>query len=121
MQLLLAVALLWASQAAAQPVTWQQVEDWTYAYADKYGADPIDMLRIARCESHSDPYAVGRLGEIGPYQFHPRGIWWSTPQAREGYVPQDIEANVAAAAFVYASGYAYTTYGWYWCARNGAA
>lgn len=113
-----AFALIVAQAQAAPPVTWQQVEDWTYAYADKYGADAPDLIRIASCESHKDPYAVGALGEIGPYQFHPSGVWWSTPQAKEGYSIYDVEATVAAAAWVYSRGLAYTTRGWYWCAQH---
>ena len=122
------VALLVASAHVAPPaqaappaqerVTWQQVVDWTYAYADKYGADPEDMLRIARCESRGNPYAIGALGEVGPYQMHPRGIWTSSPQAKAGYSIYDTEATVASAAWVYSRGWAYTTLGWYWCANN---
>lgn len=102
---------------AQEPVYWSDVVRWTHHYSAKYGANPYDLLRIANCESHQNPYAVGVLGEIGAYQFHPRGIWQSTPQARAGYSIFDVEATVAAAAWVYSKGWAYTTMGWWHCAN----
>ena len=122
---LLAGLLLAASAppaANAHHVTSQDVINWTYAYSSKYGVGSggaEDLLRIARCESRLNPHAVGRLGEVGPYQFHPRGVWSWTPQAKAGYSIYDVEATVAAAAWLYANGYAYTTLGWYWCSHNG--
>ena len=104
---------------AQESVTWDDIESWTYFYADYYGADPVDMLRIADCEDpEHNPYAVGRLGERGPYQMHPRGIWLSSPQHKGGYSIDDVEATVAAAAWTYSRGYGYTTTGWYWCANH---
>ena len=103
----------------AEAVTSDDVVAWTYYYSEVYGADAEDLLRIARCESKLYPYAKGALGEVGPYQWHPRGAWWITPQSQE-YSIYDVEAQVAGAAWLYAEGYAYSSLGWWWCSRYGA-
>lgn len=118
------LALLAApAQAEVALATRADVIRWTYAYSDLYGADAADLLRIGYCESGLQPYPrAGDFGlSVGPYQFHARGIWGSTPQAAAGYSRYDPEANVAAAAWLYSQGYAYSTLGWYTCARVGGA
>lgn len=93
------------------PVLASQVIDWIYFYAARYEIAPSAPLRVARCESGGFSVAVlngwklGRLGEVGTFQFHPRGIWWSTPQAAAGYSYWDAEANVAAGVWAIAQGY----------------
>ena len=93
------------------PVLASQVIDWIYFYAARYEIAPTMPLRVARCESGGFSVAVlngwklGRLGEVGTFQFHPRGIWWSTPQAAAGYSYWDAEANVAAGVWAIAQGY----------------
>lgn len=119
---LFALVLLCCTTTPVQAQTIDDVVNWTYAYAEYYelpseAAD--DLLRIGYCESRNNIYAIGRLGEVGFYQFHPRGIWNSTPQAKAGYSIYDIEAQVAAAVWVYKQGWAYTTLGWYYCSWNG--
>lgn len=98
-------ALLAGGQARAQASPSEPSEEdivaWIYYYADVYGADADELLRVGRCESGLSPYALGRLGEVGPFQFHPAGIWSSTPQARAGYSRWDPEANIAAASWAF--------------------
>ena len=92
-----------ATEAAL--ATRQDVINWVYKYAAIYSVNPRLLLAVGQCESGLQPYATGRLGEIGPFQFHPRGIWWSTPYARMGYSPRNPEVNVAAAAWAFSRGY----------------
>lgn len=90
--------------ADARDTTRADVIDWIFAYSQWYGANPYQLLRVGECESELTPYALGKQGEVGPFQFHPRGIWWSTPQAAKGYSMWDVEANVAAAAWAFSRG-----------------
>jgi len=69
--------------------------------ADRYGQSRNDMLRVARCESNLDPYAVNPSGSYGLFQFI-RSTWKSTP-----YGDQDIfdpQANANAAAWMWSEG-----------------
>lgn len=115
MSLLIALAML------AQPgdVTAEEVHQWAddYAWYYEQPAHPhdellADSLRVMHCESAGfDPAVInnrrlGRAGEVGVGQFHPRGIWHSTPQAQAGYSVRDVEANVAAVVWGIASGHA---------------
>lgn len=72
-----------------------------YAAADRYGQSREDMLRVARCESNLDPYAVHPSGSYGLFQFI-RTTWRSTP-----YGDQDVfnpQANANAAGWMWAHG-----------------
>lgn len=73
---------------ADAPVSWAEVEQWTRADAARFGVSADWLLRVAVCESSRDVLAVGAAGEIGPAQFHPRGIWWDLPESR--LVPLDF-------------------------------
>ena len=91
----------------AAPVTRNHVIAWVYEYAAYYGVSAQVLLAVGQCESGLQPYITGRQGEQGPFQFHPRGVWWHTPYARMGYSARDPEANVAAAAWAFSRGYQY--------------
>lgn len=110
--LCLLVLLLWAHEADAsglenRPPPDPQVVAWVHYYAAYYGADYSQLYNVGYCESFLQPYAVGDNGNsVGPFQFWTWGIWSSTPQARAGYSRYDPEANVAAAAWSFAHGYA---------------
>lgn len=42
--------------------------------SEEIGVSRAYLLRIVRCEDPTfDPYAIGRQGELGPVQLHPRG------------------------------------------------
>jgi hypothetical protein len=53
-------------------------EDTLNAIAEasaEIGVDYDWLYRVVRCEDPTfDPYAVGRQGELGPAQLHPRGL-----------------------------------------------
>jgi hypothetical protein len=44
-------------------------------YSEEIGVSRAWLLRIVRCETAGtfDPYSVGRSGELGAVQLHPRG------------------------------------------------
>jgi soluble lytic murein transglycosylase-like protein len=63
------------------------------------GVDPVKFTRTLECESHYDPDAVGKLGELGIAQIYPKyhldvtreealdGIWaihWAALQFSQG-------------------------------------
>lgn len=76
-------------------------------WSDYYGVSRVWMEGVALCEDPAlDPAAVGRLGEIGIYQFHPQGIWWSLAESREG-TPWDWQLNVEAGVRAHAMGLGY--------------
>jgi hypothetical protein len=67
--------------AAAQ--TSDDIIDTISERAAAYGISGAYLVRVARCESTLDPYAVGARGEQGLFQLHPRGMglrFW-----RDGY------------------------------------
>ncbi len=82
--------------------TQDEIVQIIYAYADQYGQPREDMLRVARCESVLDPYAVNASSNAsGLFQFLP-STWATTP-----FADQDIfnaEANAEAAAWMWANG-----------------
>ena len=43
---------------------------------DVFGDRCGQALRVARCESNLEPWAVGRAGERGIYQIHPIHFGW---------------------------------------------
>src|SRR5580765_1244143 len=98
---IIAASVLFA-QTVFPPVTSNQIKDWIIAYSEKYDIDSNIPTAIADCESvHFDDLVInnkrlGRLGEVGAFQFHPNGVWFETPQALAGYSRYDQEANVAA-------------------------
>lgn len=69
--------------------------------ADRYGQSRSDMVRVARCESNLDPYAVNPSGSYGLFQFI-RSTWKSTPYGNEDIF--DPEANANAAAWMWKEG-----------------
>lgn len=69
--------------------------------ADRYGQNRDDMLRVARCESALDPYAVNPSGSYGLFQFI-RSTWESTPFGNEDIF--DPVANANAAGWMWKQG-----------------
>lgn len=99
---------------AAEPVTGgsygpggagyseQQVLDIINEAAVNYGQSTDDMVRVARCESGLDPYAVGGGGAYyGLFQFVP-STFASTPYGQ--YEITDAWANANAAAWMWSEG-----------------
>jgi uncharacterized protein YraI len=73
-----------------------------YAAADEYGQPREDMLRVARCESVLDPYAVNATsGASGLFQFLD-GTWAWTPWADQDVF--DPVANAYATAWMWDQG-----------------
>src|SRR5688572_286296 len=117
MYLLAGAALLGAAfcieRASASTATWSDVEAWIVADASEYGVSASWLLSVAWCEARGNPYAVGAQGEVGPFQFHPRGLWWETPAGLRGVSPWDLRANVRMAAWAFSRGLSF-----HWsCAR----
>jgi len=81
--------------------TQQEIIDLIYAAADRYGQPRADMLRVARCESNLDPYAVNPAGSYGLFQFVP-STWASTPYA--SYDIFDPWASANATGWMWANG-----------------
>jgi uncharacterized protein YraI len=79
----------------------QQIIKIIYAAADQYGQSRQDMLRVARCESNLDPYAVNPSGSYGLFQFI-RSTWKSTPYGSADIF--DPKANAGAAAWMWSEG-----------------
>jgi len=80
----------------------QQVLDIIHEAAMNYGQSPDDMVRVARCESGLDPYAVGGGGTYyGLYQFVP-DTFANTPYGQ--YEITDAWANANAAAWMWSEG-----------------
>jgi soluble lytic murein transglycosylase-like protein len=77
---------LWLTPAHAQeqdpePAPPPTVAEIVWERAEAWGVSPSLMLAVARCEAPGlNPYAVGRAGELGLYQLHPRGmlpVYWT--------------------------------------------
>lgn len=45
-----------------------------------FGSKAPQALRVARCESHLNPRAVGSAGERGLFQIHPIHFRWAKPR-----------------------------------------
>lgn len=106
---LLAVAVLVVGTASDRPTdanaaTWSDVEAYARADAAYYGISAQWLLRVLWCESRGDVWAVGAQGEVGPAQWHPRGLWWATPAGRNGESPWDIRRNVEMMAWAFSRG-----------------
>lgn len=132
-----AVALLAATLAAPLPTNAAPLQPirselmgWVDYYSRVYSAphDPnsiydadtlwYHVARISQCETANWTAFVGDYGNsIGPMQFHARGIYPASPQARAGYSRWDFEANVAAGAYFISRGYG--PQHWYTCWRIG--
>jgi soluble lytic murein transglycosylase-like protein len=79
----------------------RQIVRIIYQAADRYDQSRSDMLRVARCESNLDPYAVNPSGSYGLFQFI-RSTWKSTPFGSEDIF--DPQANANAAAWMWKQG-----------------
>ena len=81
----------------------REIETIIRAAADRYGADPEQLLRVAWCESRYDPSAYNPThGDSGLFQFIPST--WTANSARLGYSGASAfdpvaSANVAAWMF----------------------
>ena len=73
-------------EPVAVPVS-ATVRGLIYHYAAEYGVSGDRLYRVAMCETGGtlSPWAVGRAGETGIFQWHPNGEWWSTSLGRAGY------------------------------------
>jgi soluble lytic murein transglycosylase-like protein len=70
--------------------------------ADHYNQPRKAMVRVARCESNLDPYAVNRAGPYyGLFQFL-KSTWRGTPYGNENIF--DPRANARAAAWMWKQG-----------------
>lgn len=78
----------------------EEIEALIVDAAERHGVSPERLLRVARCESRLDPYAVGRAGERGVFQLHPYGLlraFWMAGYTDEWDAEQ--QADYAASAF----------------------
>jgi uncharacterized protein YraI len=74
----------------------QEIIQIIYDAADRYGQPREDMLRVARCESLLNPYAVNVAGSsYGLFQFIP-STWATTPYASYDLFDPWASANAAA-------------------------
>ena len=76
--LCVATLLLWPLSVSAQDDYTYTAEDTLAAidqYSEELGVSHAWLYRIVACETgHTfNPYAVGRAGELGAVQLHPRG------------------------------------------------
>lgn len=76
--------------------------------AQRWGADPTQLLRVAYCESHYNPYAYNASsGASGLFQF--LASTWAANSVRAGYAGAsvfDAVANANTAAMMFANGQA---------------
>ena len=77
------------------------IESFIVQAARRYGQDPDDMLRVARCESNLVATAVNPAGSYGIFQFV-RSTWESTPYADNDVF--EAWANANAAAWMWSAG-----------------
>ena len=68
----------------------------------RYRQSFTDMMRVARCESGLNPYAVGFRIHRGLFQFNYPGTWNTTPYA--GRNPFSAKWNSLAAAWTWSQG-----------------
>lgn len=79
-----------------------------FSAAATYGVDPWVLMRVAACESHFDPNAIGAAGEIGLFQIFPG------EQSEYGIAnPWDVwdSANGTARAFSQGKAFRWVCYG----------
>lgn len=111
LMLALAICVDKATQAA-NTAAWADVEAWIVADASEYGVSAAWLLSVAWCEARGNPYAVGAAGEVGPFQFHHQGIWWSLPASRMvplDYTWESLRMQVRAAVRAFSRGLS-----WHW-------
>jgi hypothetical protein len=97
------------------------IVDMIYDIATEYGVSGNLMYRIVRCETGGtfNSWSVGRAGEYGLGQWHPRGVWWDTSLGRQGH-PRPLgnpDPDLRMMGEVIANGGAYQH--WYYCSRRG--
>jgi hypothetical protein len=70
-----ALLALTLATASAQEYTADDVHAAIWQYSEELGVSHAWLYRIVACETgHTfNPYAVGRAGELGAVQLHPRG------------------------------------------------
>ena len=97
-----ALLLLGATPARAD----SDVTRVIYEEAARAGISGDWLYAVAYCESTLNPQAVGKAGERGVMQWHPRGLWWDTPAGRAGQpIPVgDIRLDIAMGAWAFAHG-----------------
>lgn len=88
LELIIALALLLNLFASSDA---EAIERLIIERSGIHGANPTQVLRVARCESRLNPNAIGASGERGIAQWHPRGIWYSTPAYREQGIDIRVE------------------------------
>ncbi|CAN5234587.1 hypothetical protein BH18CHL2_BH18CHL2_06020 [soil metagenome] len=97
-----------AAVPAAAPSATGDVQGLILDAAARWGADPNQLLRVARCESGFNPSAYnGLYGASGVFQFIPST--WARNSPRAGYAGAsvfDAVANVNTAAMMFAQGQA---------------
>lgn len=103
----LSVASVPTPAQADGPWSRSQVRQWVIEYAQVDGVNQQLLLGVASCEHH--------FSSDNPFQFQAGGIWysWANPYRAINRI-SDTEANVAAAAYLFAHGYGpgnWTTYG----------
>ena len=102
--LLLGGALAAAPGAIAARRRWRErrIIRIIHRAADRYNQNGDAMVRVARCESNLDPYAVNRAGPYyGLFQFL-KSTWKTTPYKDEDIF--DPKANALAAAWMWKQG-----------------
>lgn len=84
--LLPVLVLAWALTAAGACAAPVQAQETPYTTGDTYqaieeasveiGVSAAYLTAVVRCETGGtfSPYSVGRQGELGPVQLHPRGL-----------------------------------------------
>ena len=95
-------AALGARAFARRRYSERQIERIIRDAAKRYNQPAKAMLRVARCESNLDPYAVNRAGPYyGLFQFL-KSTWKSTPYKNRDIF--DPKANALAAAWMWKEG-----------------
>lgn len=94
-----------APAPVAAPVAAGDIQSIIVAAANRWGADPTQLLRVAYCESHYNPNAYNASsGASGLFQFLP--TTWAANSVRAGYAgasPFDPVANANTAAMMFAN------------------
>lgn len=100
-----AAALLLPSRSEAATTTVTQV---IYEEAARYGVSGDWLYWVAFCETGGTMRTdlVGAAGERGLFQWHPRGVWWSTPAGKAGEpIPAgNLRLDVSMAAWAFSRG-----------------
>jgi len=102
------------SRPIAPPPAPPEIERIIRTAAARWSVDAEQLMRVAYCESHYDPYAFNpRASDSGLFQFIPRT--WAANSVRAGYggaSPFDPVANANTAAFMFGEGQA-----WQWTCK----